>query len=263
MNTFKFNGISINDYEGNGKPLIFIHAYPLCSRMWDDQVSYFKDKFRVITYDIRGLGYSNELSDYQFTMEDLVNDLFSIMDEMKLGKANVCGLSVGGYILLRAIVRDSKRFSSVILADTKSEGEDNDSLVNRSNMIMDLKTDNKDKVLNEFLKKLISEESYKNEKLRSFIETMMSWMDVKGLCAVLMAIATRTSTFFELEKTDVPALIIAGKLDMVTPPVRSFYMNENLKNSVLNIIPAAGHLSNMEAPVEFNKAVEKFLLNLG
>jgi len=104
---------------------------------------------------------------------------------------------------------------------------------------------------------------YKNEKLRSFIETMMSWMDVKGLCAVLMAIATRTSTFFELKKIEVPALIIAGKLDMVTPPVRSFYMNENLKNSVLNIIPAAGHLSNMEAPEVFNNAVEKFLLNLG
>ena len=263
MNTFKFNGISINDYEGNGKPLIFIHAYPLCSRMWDDQVNYFRDKYRVVTYDIRGLGYSNELSDYQFTMEDLVNDLFSIIDEMKLGKVNACGLSVGGYILLRAIVRDSQRFSSVLLADTKSEGEDNESLVSRSNMIMNLKTENKDKVLNEFLKKLVSEDGYNNEKLRSFIETMMSWMDVKGLCAVLMAIATRTSTLFELKKLDVPALIIAGKLDAVTPPVRSFYMNENLKNSVLNIIPAAGHLSNMEAPEEFNKAVEKFLLNLG
>ncbi len=262
MKTFKLNGISINDYEGNGKPLIFIHAYPLCSRMWDDQVNYFRDKYRVITYDIRGLGYSNELSDYQFTMEDLVNDLFSIIDEMKLGKVNVCGLSVGGYILLRALVRDSQRFSSVILADTKSEGEDNESLVNRSNMIMNLKTKKKDMVLSEFLKKLISEESYKNERLKSFIETMISWMDVKGLCAVLIAIATRTSTLFELKKTDVPALIIAGKLDTVTPPVRSFYMNENLKNSVLKIIPAAGHLSNMEAPEEFNKSVENFLLNI-
>lgn len=262
MKTFKLNGISINDYEGGGKPLIFIHAYPLCSRMWDEQVNYFKDRYRVITYDIRGLGYSNELTDYQFTMEDLVNDLYNIIDEMKLGKVNACGLSVGGYILLRAIVRDSQRFSSVILADTKSEGEDNESLISRSNMIMDLKTEKKDKVLSEFLKKLISEEGYKNEKLRGFLETMISWMDVKGLCSVLMAIATRTSTLFELKKADISALIIAGKMDVVTPPVRSYYMNENLKNSVLTIIPSAGHLSNMEAPEEFNKAVEKFLQNI-
>ncbi len=262
MNTFKLNGISINDSEGNGKPLIFIHAYPLCSRMWDEQVNHFKDKYRVITYDIRGLGYSNELSDYQFTMEDLVNDLFSILDEMKLGKVNACGLSVGGYIILRALVRDSERFSSFILADTKSEGEDNESLIGRSKMIMELKTDKKDKVLIEFMKKLISEEGYSNEVLRGFIETMISWMDVKGLCAVLMAIATRTTTLYELKKIDIPALIIAGKLDVVTPPVRSYYMNENLKNSVLKIIPSAGHLSNLEAPAEFNSAIENFLSNI-
>jgi pimeloyl-ACP methyl ester carboxylesterase len=131
MNNFKLNGININDYEGKGEPLIFIHAYPLCNRMWDEQVNYFKDKYRVITYDIRGLGYSNEIDYYEFTMEELVNDLFAIIDHLKLEKVNACGLSMGGYILLRALVKNQEKFSSVILADTKSEGENNASLLGR------------------------------------------------------------------------------------------------------------------------------------
>ena len=111
MKNFKINGINVYDYEGTGEPLIFIHAYPLCSRMWDSQVDHFKDKYRVITYDVRGLGYSNELDNYSYMMEELVNDLFMLMDHLKLEKVIACGISMGGYILLRALVREQDRFS--------------------------------------------------------------------------------------------------------------------------------------------------------
>jgi len=262
MKTFKLNGININDFEGTGRPLIFIHAFPLCSRMWDNQVEYFKDKFRVITYDIRGLGYSNELDSYQFMMEELVNDFFNIINHLKLEKVNVCGLSVGGYILLRALVRDQERFSSVILADTKSENENNESLLGRSEMIINLKSGKKDEVLEGLLKKLISEEGYKNEELKNFLRKIMSWMDVKGIISVLLAIATRTNTIFQLKNIRTPALIIAGKEDKLTPPIHSFYLKDNLQNAVMKIIPGVGHLSNMEAPDKFNNTVEKFLLTL-
>ncbi|MCY7360659.1 MAG: alpha/beta hydrolase [Ignavibacteria bacterium] len=268
MKNIKLNGISVTDYEGQGSPLIFIHAYPLCNRMWDEQVNYFKDKYRVVTYDIRGLGYSNDFSnaeDYLFTMEELVNDLFNIIDELKLGKVNACGLSIGGYILLRALVREQSRFSSVILADTKSENDDNIGLLSRSQFIInlkDLKNDKKETAINELIKNLISEEGYKNEKLRTFIEMIIGWMDVKGLAAVMIAIATRTNTFYELKNIETNTLMIVGKEDKITPPVKSFFMRENIKNSIMKIIPGAGHLSNLEAPDEFNKAIEEFLLNV-
>lgn len=263
MNNFKLNGISVNDYEGEGKPLIFVHAFPLCSRMWDEQVSYFKDKYRVITYDVRGLGYSNNLDDYQFTMEELVNDFFNIIDSLKLDRVNACGLSMGGYILLRALVKDQERFSSIILSDTKSEGENNESLLNRSQSIIKIKSGGKNEFLNEFLKKLLSEESYKNnEKLRSFVREIMGWMDVNGLCAALIAIATRTNTFYQLKNISTPALILVGEKDTITPPTNSFFIKDNLQNAYMKKLQGAGHLSNMEAPEKFNKAIKEFLLNL-
>lgn len=262
MNNFKLNGININDYEGKGEPLIFIHAYPLCNRMWDEQVNYFKDKYRVITYDIRGLGYSNEIDYYEFTMEELVNDLFAIIDHLKLEKVNACGLSMGGYILLRALVKNQEKFSSVILADTKSEGENNASLLGRSESIIKIKSGKKDEFLDEFLKKLLSDEGYNNEKTKNFVRTMMGWMDVKGLCANMLAIATRTNTFYQLKDIITPSLILVGRKDIVTPVIHSFYLKENLRNASFKIIEEAGHLSNIENPGEFNISIEEFLLKL-
>lgn len=258
MNKLKIKGLNVIDYGGKGLPLVFIHAFPLCSRMWDGQVEYFKDKYRVIVYDIRGLGYSYDPDNLLFTMEDLTDDLFGILDELKLEKVIACGLSLGGYILLRALVRNQERFLAAILADTKSEGESNESLLGRSAMIRNLKSGNKE-VLDEFLKKLISKSSYENETLRNFIREMMSWMDVKGICSVLFAIATRTNTFFQLKDISVPALALTGKEDIITPPVHSFYMRENMQRTELKVIKGSGHLSNMEVPEEFNKSVESFL----
>ncbi len=262
MNNFKLNGLSITDYEGTGQPLIFIHAYPLCSRMWDEQVKYFKDKYRVITYDIRGLGYSNELDDYQFTMEDLVNDLFNIIDHLKLEKVIACGLSMGGYILLRALVRDQQKFSSVILADTKSEDDSNEALLNRSNAVIKIKSGKKDEFLEDFLKKLLSDDGYKDQKKRDYVRMMMSWMDIKGLCSAMIAIATRTNTFYQLKDIKTPVLVIAGREDIPTPVIHSFYLKEELPDSRFKVIEKAGHLSNLEKPEEFNKSIEEFLQKL-
>lgn len=262
MNNFKLNGLNVTDYEGSGTPLIFVHAYPLCNRMWDEQVSYFKNKYRLITYDIRGLGYSNELDDYLFTMEEHVNDFFSILDHLDISTVNACGLSMGGYIILRALIREQQRFASVILADTKSERDDNEGLLSRSAAIIKIKSGNKEEFIDGFIKKLLSDNGYRNRKVRDFVRMIMNWMDERGLVSNMLAIATRTNIFYQLKDIYTPALVIVGKKDELTPVINSFYLKEGLKNSIFKVIEDAGHLSNLEKPDEFNKAVEEFLINL-
>jgi len=260
MNNLKIDGINVIDYEGKGLPFVFIHAFPLCSRMWDSQAEYFKDKYRVILYDVRGLGYSYEETNIQFTMEDLVDDLYKVINELKLGKIIACGLSMGGYIVLRALQREQERFLAAILADTKSEGETNESLLARSEMIKRLNSGDRT-VLDEFLKKLLSETGYNNIELREFVKKMTGWMETKGIIAALLAIATRTNTRYQLKNISVPVLAIAGKDDIITPPIHSFLLREYMQNAEMKIIRNAGHLSNMESPDEFNKTVENFLKN--
>ena len=84
------------------KPIIFIHGFPFDHHMWDKQVNELKSLYYCVTYDIRGLGIS-PAGDGQFTLESFVDDLEFIINEFKLDKPVLCGLSMGGYIALRSV----------------------------------------------------------------------------------------------------------------------------------------------------------------
>jgi len=259
MINFKLHDISVTDYGGSGEPLIFSHAFPLCNRMWDSQVEHFKDRYRVITYDARGLGYSNELANYLFTMEDHVNDLFKIIEHLKLEKVNACGLSMGGYILQRAVLKEPSKFKTIILAGTKAENDNNNALLNRSESIMKVRAGGKEKFLEEFLRKLISDESYHNKEIRNFIHMILSWADEKGIISNQIAIATRTNSFYQLKEITIPVLVMVGRDDVLTPLINSFNIKEEIKNCEFKVIDKAGHLCNIDSPEEFNEALENFL----
>ena len=247
------------EHENNGPPLIFVHAFPLCHRMWDKQAEYFKKNYRVVLYDNRGLGYSTEIDSWQYMMENLGEDLLSVMDFLKIDKANVCGLSMGGYITLRALTKSPERFSSVILADTRAEKDDDKGLIGRANMFNEVRKDGIDKLIKEFPEKLLGIESYKNDELRGFIEEMISWQSPEGICGALIAMATRTTTIDDLRQLNIPAQIIVGSEDGLTPLAFSEKMQEAIPDSKLNVILDAGHMTNMEKPDEFNSIIENFL----
>jgi pimeloyl-ACP methyl ester carboxylesterase len=258
VKNFKINEINVFDYGGELTPLIFIHGFPLSSRMWNEQVSFFKDKFRIITYDVRGLSGSS-VDNNLFTMETLVNDFFNILDYFKIEKADVCGLSMGGYISLRTLTKNPERFNTIILADTRAERDDNEGLLNRSQAITDIQSGKRKEFTENFIKKLVNEENYKSKKLTGFLREMMNEQSVDGICGAMIAIATRTNTLEDLPGVNVPALILIGEEDELTPFHYSENIHKALKNSVLKSIPHSGHMSNIENPDFFNKTVYDFL----
>lgn len=261
MKNFFINGLSINDYEGSGQPLIFVHAFPLTSEMWKPQVNYFCDKYRVITYDIRGLGKSIQ-KDNQFTMESYVNDFFSVLDELEIGKVNACGLSMGGYIILRALTRNPERFLSVVPADTRAERDDDNGIISRSNTISDIKSGKREEFAAGFLQKLINKKSFETPEIKEFLTGIISGNTDDGICGAMLALATRTTTADNLKETEIPALVIVGEDDLLTPKNFAETMHKSLKNSILEVIPEAGHLSNIENPDYFNKTLLKFFEGL-
>ncbi len=119
------NNLSVFTFgNNNNKPIIFVHGFPFDHRMWDSQIEELSRDYYCITYDIRGLGES-PAGNGQFTMESFVDDLETIIDELKLKLPVLCGLSMGGYISLRAMERMEKRFRALILCDTKALADDN------------------------------------------------------------------------------------------------------------------------------------------
>ena len=92
------NSLSVNTFgDQNNQPIIFIHGFPYDHSMWENQINFLKEKYFCVAYDVRGLGESY-VGDGQYTMEAYVNDLFSIINELKLKRPILCGLSMGGYI---------------------------------------------------------------------------------------------------------------------------------------------------------------------
>lgn len=261
MNALIINNLRVFDFGGDKEPLIFVHAFPLSSKMWKQQVEYFQNKYHVITYDIRGLGES-KVNDFQYMMETFVNDFFSIMDSFGFDKVYACGLSMGGYIILRALTKSPERFRAVILSDTKAEGDDNEALINRAQSIIQIKNNGLDDFLNNFIKKLITEESYNNQEINNFLNNIMHEQNPEGICGAQIAIATRIDTLEQLKNIKVPALIMVGEKDILTPVKYANNMNNNFRNSDVIIVPAAAHLPNIENPDFFNNAVFRFLNKL-
>src|SRR5436190_14766841 len=100
------NGITISyDDLGVGQvPIIFIHGFPFDKSSWQPQVEHLKSSHRVIAYDIRGFGKST--SDTETASITLfADDLIEFMDALEINKAILCGLSMGGYIVLNAVRR--------------------------------------------------------------------------------------------------------------------------------------------------------------
>lgn len=248
--------------ENNSQAIIFIHAFPLCNRMWDKQVEAFQQNYRIIAYDLRTFGYS-EMGDGHFMIDHHVSDLISITDSLNLGKPIICGLSMGGYIALRALELYQNKFKGAILCDTKSEADNNPAKIKRAEQMQQIKSGGKEQFTENFIKAALTETNF-NEKpeLVEFLKTMVGWQKNETITGALMTLASRTDTTDSLEKLDLPMLIIVGKDDKLTPPEFAKIIYGKTKNSDLKIISNSGHFPNMENPDEFNAAISEFLKEL-
>jgi len=123
----------------NNKPVVFVHGFPYDHTMWDKQIDEMKSNFFCVTYDIRGLGES-PIGDGQYTMESFVDDLETIINELKLDKPVLCGLSMGGYISLRAVERNESNYSGLILCDTRSASDTDEGKIKRAENVRKINT---------------------------------------------------------------------------------------------------------------------------
>ncbi|MBZ0200492.1 MAG: alpha/beta hydrolase [Ignavibacteriaceae bacterium] len=243
-------------------PIIFVHGFPYDHTMWEKTVDALKDNYYCVTYDIRGLGQSPTGSG-QYTIESFVDDLETIIDELKLKKPVLCGLSMGGYISLRAVERMEEKFAAVILCDTKPEADDNITKLKRAAGVKLLYENGAEEFIRAFVKNCFGtkySEAQKSEYMK--IEDYFAKGSPVAVSGCLIAMAARTDTTEALGKIKIPTLVICGEDDRLTPPAIMKQMAEKIKEAKFVLIPDAGHMTPIENPVEFNKAVTEFLEDL-
>ena len=262
MNTIKNNLAVFQTGNKNNQPIVFIHGFPFDHKMWDFQVDYFKKDYHCITYDISGLGES-PAGDGQYTMEGFVDDLFNVVESLKLNKPVLCGLSMGGYIALRAIERNEEKIKALILCDTKSEADSNAGKINRAKGVKEINEIGAEKFAEGFVQRCFSEEFVKTNREEYEQVVMRSKeSDPVGLKGCLLAMAGRTDTTGYLDKIKIPVLVLCGEEDQLTPPSVMKSMSDKIAGSLFHTIPKSGHVTPVENPKVFNSIVEKFLKNI-
>ena len=239
--------------------IIFIHGFPFNKSMWNLQVGALKDNYRAITYDIRGHGNS-DAGNEDFSIDLFVNDLISFMNALKIDKTILCGLSMGGYIALKATEKHKDRIIALILSDTQCIADTPEAKEKRIKAIEGIRKTGVKKYAEESIKNLFASESLTTRiKEIEDVREMIMKTSEQSLCNTLIALSVRKETCSILSEIKVPVLIMVGDQDKITPPAAASFMHERIKGSLLKIIDHAGHLSNLENPVEFNIQLKRFV----
>lgn len=251
--------ICYDDFGKSSIPVIFIHGFPFNKSAWQPQMNFLKNNYRVIAYDIRGFGKSTA-GDEKPSINLFAEDLIKLMDELQIKKAIVCGLSMGGYILLNAVNRFPERFHAIILSDTQCIGDTPETKEKRYTTIHQIETNGLFDFATAYVKNVFCQESFnsKNKSIEKINNIILS-TSLKTVAGTLNALAQREEKCFSLNKISVPSLILCGKEDIVTPLAQSEFMHAHINNSELYSIDNAGHMANLEQPDVFNKYLNDFI----
>lgn len=237
---------------GQGKPLVLIHAFPTDLRLWAPQQE-LKDHFRVISIDLWGFGRSAAADGSAITMTEYADEVKQLLDQLKIHKAVIAGESMGGYIALAFLQKYAANVEGLILSDTQTIADSAETKAKREANAVDILEHGSDQFILNFMPKALSSQAPENT--RNFLFAIIKQQYPPGIASALRGMALRVDTSQILANTDKPVLIITGNMDVLISPEQSTNMHKLAKNSRLIVINNAGHLSSLEQPEQWNKAV--------
>ena len=244
--------------RGSGKPLVFIHGFPLDRRMWIGQLSGLAKKRRCIALDLRGNGLSTiDDAEPEFSMDLLADDIAATLDELGADKADICGLSMGGYVAFALWRRHADRISSLILCDTKAEADTDEGKAGREKTAQLVREQGMQPLVEALAPKLLG--SSPTDENMARLRDMFLAQPPNVSAADCLAMRDRPDSTPDLEGITVPTLVIHGDADQLMPVDGAKAMAEKIKGATFAAIPGGGHMAPMEFPEATNDVIAAFL----
>ena len=261
--------ISVNDssihYEesGEGLPVILIHGHPFDATMWSPQLSADFPGRRLIAPDLRNFGNTTSTNGPS-AFSSFAQDILDFASSLALEKFIVAGLSMGGQVALEIAATHPERLFGLILADTFAQLDTPEKKQWRYTLADRIDAEGLQTYAVEVLPKMLCPRSIsENPQLASEVLLMMQRCPAQGAADALRVRAERQDYLPLLPRLDLPTLVVVGANDEFTPVADAELMHRNIRNSTLLIVDDAGHISNMEKPEQFNKALKNFLASIG
>jgi pimeloyl-ACP methyl ester carboxylesterase len=247
------------DVQGEGPPVLFLHAFPLGLAMWDVQAAALRAQHQVIRFDARGFGASPP-GDGMLTMERIADDAAALLDHLGIGQAVVCGLSMGGYAAFAMVRRHADRLRGLVLADTKAPADTPEGRAGRAALAETVLREGAEAAAGAFLPKLLGETTRRDRpQVTARVREIILANPPRGIADALAGLAARADSTATLREIRMPALVLCGEEDALTPPADAEALHRGIGGSRIVLIPRAGHLANLEDPDGFNRALLGFL----
>jgi 3-oxoadipate enol-lactonase len=240
-------------------PILFLHGVGSDKSAWRPQLDHFGISRRAIAIDYPGYGESE--FNPEATRDDFARAAFATLDALGIGRAHVCGLSLGGVVAIAMHAISPGRCASLILADSFAVHPDGAAIHERSvaashaMMMRDLA-----KARAPLLLGAAASEAIKDEVIATMAAIDPAAFRIGAAAVWLADQQDRVAAF------DVPTLILVGEEDAITPPALSHALADQAGSAApvrppvtLKTIPYAGHLANLEQPQMFNMALDQFL----
>jgi len=264
MNSARIREIEMTfDDIGSGAALILLHGYPFDRSMWRDQIDFLSAHgYRVIAPDLRGLGQTLSTGEIT-TMEDMAQDVAERLDDLKIERAVICGLSMGGYVAFEFAHLFPNKVRALVLAGTRAPADNEQEKQVRKQQAQRMLAEGMDFVADATLAKLLAPRTLAEKpEVVARVREMILRSDPKGAAAAQRGMAVRRNYSDDLPSLDVPALVIVGREDPIRPVADAEFMHRQIRNSRLKIIEDAAHMTNMEQSGVFNAALLTFVEGL-
>jgi len=242
---------------GTGHPVVFIHGFTLDTHMWDDQFEYLAEQFHVIRYDVRGFGKSAVPTEELYSH---VEDLKTLLDHLKIKQSYLIGQSMGGGIAIDFTLTYPEYVNALVLVDTALSGFDGSSDGNaRFALIWEEASRGgipaaKTSWLTHPFFTLAPSQPDVAARLAQIVENYSGWHFVNESHEHNL----NPPAAQRLREITIPTLAIVGQHDVPDFLQITELISQEVPQVRKIIIPNVGHMSNMEAPEQINRAIYEF-----
>ena len=236
-------------------PLLLLHAFPVDARMWNPVRAPLSARLRLITPDQRGLGRSPlPETDREPSLDDAARDVVALLDKLDLERVVLGGCSMGGYVTMAVLRHAPERVAGLVLIDTRMSADTPEAARNRHQVAERAIEEGVSGWLAEsMLPGLLGENA--GADVRDTVRDMIDSQPPAGVAWGARAMATRPDSADVLAAARVPALVVVGEEDSLTPPDVAGAMAGVLPDAELVAVPGAGHLAPLERPADVSEAI--------
>jgi len=242
-------------------PVVLLHAFPLNSGMWSEQIETLQGRWQVLAPDLTGFGDAGAPDDPSaYSVEAYADDVATFLRDNGFERAIIGGLSLGGYIAFSFLRRHHDMVAGLVLANTRAAADAPEVAERRVAQQRQVAEKGTAELIETSLDTLLSDDTRQHRpEVVERARKLMAQNPPAGFIGALDAMRRRPDAVDELAGIDVPVLVIVGAHDKTSPPEVAADMAARIPDATLVVLPGAGHLSNLETPEAFNRALISFL----